>query len=115
MVSREVAASSWTRPAIRSAANRIACHANGLLQKDERFVLSVQDSGPGLPESDQRRLGERFFRTPGNVESGSGLGWSIVKRIAQAHGFTLQVDTSAEMGGLAVRLIGKTQANGKGE
>jgi two-component system sensor histidine kinase QseC len=87
----------------------------GLLQKDERFVLSVQDSGPGLPESDQRRLGERFFRTPGNVESGSGLGWSIVKRIAQAHGFTLQVDTSAEMGGLAVRLIGKTQANGKGE
>lgn len=87
----------------------------GLLQKDGSFVLNVQDSGPGLPESDQRRLGERFFRTPGNVESGSGLGWSIVKRIAQAHGFTLQVETSGELGGLAVRLIGKTQANGKGE
>lgn len=43
-----------------------------------QVVLSVQDSGPGLAEADQQRLGERFFRVPGNPQSGSGLGWSIV-------------------------------------
>ncbi|WP_413438340.1 ATP-binding protein [Sulfuriferula sp. GW1] len=74
-----------------------------------RVVLSVEDSGPGLAEADRNRLGERFFRVPGSSESGSGLGWSIVRRIAAVHRLDLQVETSAELGGLAVRVIG--QAN----
>lgn len=81
----------------------------GLLQKEGCFVLSVEDSGPGLPEDDRRRLGERFFRAPGNGESGSGLGWSIVQRIAQAHGFELQAEASTDLGGLAVRVMGQSQ------
>ena len=67
-------------------------------------VLSVEDSGPGLSEADCRRLGERFFRIPGSLESGSGLGWSIVRRIAQVHGADVQLDRSQRLGGLAVRL-----------
>jgi two-component system sensor histidine kinase QseC len=87
----------------------------GLLQKNERFVLSVEDSGPGLPESDRRRLGERFFRVPGNGESGSGLGWSIVKRIAAVHGFELQIEASVDLGGLAVRVMGPSQQSAERE
>jgi two-component system sensor histidine kinase QseC len=87
----------------------------GLLQKDGRFVLSVEDSGPGLPESDRRRLGERFFRAPGNGESGSGLGWSIVKRIAEAHGFELDIGSSAALGGLAVHVKGRFQPGAQPE
>ena len=67
-------------------------------------VLSVEDSGHGLSEADCRRLGERFFRIPGSLESGSGLGWSIVRRIAQVHGADVQLDRSQRLGGLAVRL-----------
>lgn len=78
-------------------------------QQAARVVLSVEDSGPGLAEADRKRLGERFFRVPGSSESGSGLGWSIVRRIAAVHRLDLQVETSAELGGLAVRVIG--QAN----
>jgi two-component system sensor histidine kinase QseC len=87
----------------------------GLLQKNERFVLSVEDSGPGLPESDRRRLGERFFRVSGNGESGSGLGWSIVKRIAAAHGFELKIEASVDLGGLAVRVMGPSQQSAERE
>ncbi|MGV8804104.1 MAG: ATP-binding protein [Polaromonas sp.] len=74
-------------------------------QQAGRVVLSVQDSGPGLEEAERRRLGERFFRLPGSLESGSGLGWSIVQRIAAVHGLTLKVEQSAQLGGLAVEVL----------
>ncbi|AMP08890.1 his Kinase A domain protein [Collimonas arenae] len=72
-----------------------------------RVVLSVDDSGPGLSETDIARLGERFFRVPGSIESGSGLGWSIVQRIATVHRLELKVERSHELGGLVVRVIGE--------
>ncbi|MBT9457458.1 MAG: sensor histidine kinase N-terminal domain-containing protein [Burkholderiaceae bacterium] len=73
-------------------------------QPQGRVQLQVEDSGPGLDEADRRRLGERFFRVLGSEESGSGLGWSIVRRIAAAHGLTVQTESSPALGGLAVRL-----------
>jgi two-component system, OmpR family, sensor histidine kinase QseC len=73
------------------------------LERDpERVTLHVEDSGPGLPDADMHRLGERFFRKPGAQESGSGLGWSIVRRIAGAHGARIVVRRSSRLGGLAV-------------
>jgi two-component system, OmpR family, sensor histidine kinase QseC len=68
------------------------------------WALSVEDSGPGLNEHDLRRLGERFFRVPGSDESGSGLGWSIVQRVASVHGLGVEVGRSPMLGGLAVSL-----------
>ena len=69
-----------------------------------RVVFSVEDSGPGLADADRARLGERFFRVPGSGASGSGLGWSIARRIAAVHGLELQTGRSAALGGLAVRV-----------
>jgi two-component system, OmpR family, sensor histidine kinase QseC len=66
--------------------------------------LQVEDSGPGLSDGERARLGERFFRVLGSGQSGSGLGWSIVRRIAEAHGAPLTVARSARLGGLAVTL-----------
>ena len=76
---------------------RVGCGPTGI-------ALSVEDSGPGLSPSDLGRLGERFFRVAGSGQSGSGLGWSIVKRIAAVHGFELEAGRSSELGGLAVHL-----------
>ncbi len=64
--------------------------------------LVVEDSGPGLQKHEVARLGERFFRVLGNDEPGSGLGWSIVHRIARAFGAQVGVDRSADLGGLRV-------------
>jgi len=65
--------------------------------------LTLQDGGPGMTVESLRRLGERFYRPPGQQQTGSGLGISIVLRIAQLHG--IQVDyRNAPEGGLRVLL-----------
>lgn len=69
-----------------------------------RVQLTVHDSGPGLSPAEMARLGERFFRVLGNAQTGSGLGWSIVRRIAHATGAQVQVARSDILGGLQVRV-----------
>ena len=69
---------------------------------DSGALLVVEDSGPGLDEAHLERLGERFFRVLGTGQSGSGLGWSIVRRIARLHGLQVAVDRSPALGGLRV-------------
>jgi two-component system, OmpR family, sensor histidine kinase QseC len=71
-------------------------------REGQDVVLSVEDSGPGLPQDQLRRLGERFFRAAVQAESGSGLGWSILQRIAAAHRGSVHAAPSAALGGLAV-------------
>ena len=65
-------------------------------------VVHVQDSGPGMTHEEMARLGERFYRVLGSNQTGSGLGWSIAKRIASAVDAQLQVGRSDLLGGLAV-------------
>lgn len=69
-----------------------------------RVRLSIDDSGPGLAEAEAKRIGERFFRVAGSGQSGSGLGMSIVRRIAAAHGATVEVSSAGTLGGLSVRV-----------
>ncbi|CAN5197741.1 ATP-binding protein [soil metagenome] len=76
-----------------------------LQQHEGQLALSIEDSGPGLSDTDRLRLGERFFRVTGSLESGSGLGWSIVRRIAAVHRLSIEVGRSTLLGGLAVRVV----------
>lgn len=66
--------------------------------------LQVADDGPGVEPAARARLGERFFRVLGSGQPGSGLGLSIVARIAALHGATLSFDDGPGGRGLAVRL-----------
>jgi two-component system sensor histidine kinase QseC len=66
--------------------------------------LKVEDSGPGMTEPDLQRLGERFFRVIGSGQGGSGLGWSIVRRIAAAQQAAVRVGRCVASGGLAVEV-----------
>ncbi|QQO10964.1 ATP-binding protein [Breznakiella homolactica] len=67
---------------------------------DNRNVI-VEDDGPGVGDEFIAYLGERFFRMPGNRQKGSGLGLSIVKRIAALHGMDV-VFMNIPSGGLRV-------------
>src|SRR5688572_26371833 len=55
---------------------------------DSEASLWVRDSGPGIPRGDQARIFERFARASGSRRrsEGAGLGLSIVRAIAEAHG-----------------------------
>ena len=65
-------------------------------------VLTVEDSGPGIPEADRERVFDRFFRSADATAttSGSGLGLSIVKAIATQHAASVVLDRSPGLGGL---------------
>lgn len=69
--------------------------------------LSVSDNGPGIPEAERARLAERFYRPLGTHASGSGLGLSIVKRIAEIHAASLQIAPQDDGPGLQVMVIFK--------
>ncbi len=64
--------------------------------------LTVSDSGPGIPPAERSRVFERFARLAGQETDGSGLGRSIVRRIAELHGATVTLDTGINGQGLAV-------------
>ncbi len=65
-------------------------------------VVTVDDSGPGLNAAEMQRVGERFFRGQHQLESGSGLGLSIARRIASVHEGALKVAASTSLPGLHV-------------
>ncbi|MGH8466042.1 MAG: ATP-binding protein, partial [Pseudomonas sp.] len=65
--------------------------------------ITVEDQGPGMSDEHLARLGERFYRPPGQEQTGSGLGISIVQRIAQLHHLKVIYKNKAE-GGLEVRV-----------
>jgi len=69
-------------------------------------IFSVADTGPGIPASERERVFDRFHRGAhaGADQNGSGLGLSIVKRIADAHGATVALDSGAEGRGLVARV-----------
>jgi two-component system sensor histidine kinase QseC len=89
--------------AVRYSPANASVHVS-VQREGAHVVLRVEDSGPGLPADVQQRLGQRFYRPPGQAESGSGLGWSIVRRIAAVLGAKVALSSSATLGGLAVQV-----------
>lgn len=63
----------------------------------------VRDNGPGISAEALARVGERFYRPPGQEQPGSGLGLSIVKRIATLHGMTASFGNARD-GGFEARI-----------
>ncbi|MBQ5946465.1 ATP-binding protein [Massilia sp. ST3] len=67
--------------------------------------VTVEDSGPGIPEEERERVFDRFYRVAGSEAAGSGLGLAIIKAIAERHGATLTLGQSARLGGLAATVV----------
>jgi two-component system OmpR family sensor kinase len=74
----------------------------GIATRDSAVELSVDDSGPGLPEEERERVLDRFYRSGEPKAPGSGLGLAIVKSIADLHGATVALAPSPSLGGLRV-------------
>lgn len=75
-------------------------------QDGSRAVLVIEDEGPGIPAEERERVFEPFHRleTSRNRDSGgTGLGLTIVRRLVERHGGSIELGTGRR-GGLAVRV-----------
>ncbi len=73
-----------------------------LKTENGQAVLSVTDTGIGIPAEERSRVFDRFYRREVGQTGGSGLGLAIVRNIAQAHHATIRLDDNPAGTGLAV-------------
>ena len=67
----------------------------------DAIVLSVTDTGVGIAEEHRPHVFERFYRVDparARASGGTGLGLAICKRIVEAHGGTVEVESQAGTG-----------------
>jgi heavy metal sensor kinase len=82
----------------------VSLHTAGSDTVPAQFVeLAIQDEGPGIPESAQQRVFDRFYRLDearSRDSGGFGLGLPIAKWAVEAHGGTINVKTSFPTGAI---------------
>jgi signal transduction histidine kinase len=69
-------------------------------RKGDALLVSVADTGPGIPADALPRIFERFYRVPGSEGQavGSGLGLTITRKIVEAHGGEISVSSEEGQG-----------------
>ena len=67
----------------------------------EQMRISVRDHGPGVAPEHLAQLGEPFYRAPGQIAPGYGLGLAIAKRAAEKHGGNLILENHPDGGFVA--------------
>jgi signal transduction histidine kinase len=82
----------------------------------KNLEIWVADTGAGIPAEDHQRIFERFGKgTNSTGTEGSGLGLSIVKAIAEAHGGTVRVESEVGKGSRFVLVIPSGGGDSSGE
>ena len=105
------------RRVIRNVGENAARHAASrvdiaLAERGDGVVLTIDDDGPGIPESERGRVLHRFVRLDearSRDEGGSGLGLSIVDEVVRAHGGSVSIEDSP-LGGARIRITLPVQA-----
>jgi len=70
-----------------------------LREEEDNFILEVSNTGPGIPEEEQQRIFEPFYRARGMPRhTGSGLGLTITSRLAKLHGGSITVHSQPGQG-----------------
>jgi len=80
------------------------CVSVSIRSDDGRCVLVVEDTGPGIPESQRTLVFERFYRLAATDTEGSGLGLAIVREILDAHAGTIALRAGSDGRGLVVEI-----------
>jgi signal transduction histidine kinase len=99
------------RRVFRNLGENAARHASSrvdiaLADLGDDVVLTVDDDGPGIPESERERVVQRFVRLDearSRDDGGSGLGLSMVEEVVRAHGGSMSI-TQSTLGGARIQV-----------
>ncbi len=75
-----------------------------------RFELSVEDTGTGIPESEQSRIFDRFHRVEGargRTHEGTGIGLALVQELSKLHGGSIRVESNVGIGSAFIVTVPK--------
>ncbi len=72
--------------------------------------IFVEDQGPGIPPEQQQKVFDRYWRADRRIGNGSGIGLSLVKRIAQLHDGTIAIENRHDGGARLVFTVGRARA-----
>ena len=75
-----------------------------LSRQENDLIVSIADSGPGVPLHERERIFEKFAQVAGSERRGAGLGLTFCKMVAEAHAGSLSV-TESTLGGALFRLV----------
>jgi two-component system, OmpR family, sensor kinase len=79
-----------------------------ILEKNGWAELEVSDTGPGISEDELPLIFERFYQAEASrAAGGAGLGLSIARQIAEAHGGRIEVESSPGGGSTFTLLLPK--------
>lgn len=74
-------------------------------KENDEAILSVTDTGPGIPENMRAMVMERFQKADTGIKTGTGLGLAIVSRVAKLHHGRIALGSGANEHGLCAKLI----------
>jgi signal transduction histidine kinase len=69
-----------------------------LTNEDNFYRIRFSDKGPGISPEHTEHLFQRFYRVPGQTSTGSGLGLFICKKIVEAHGGSISIESKPDEG-----------------
>jgi PAS domain S-box-containing protein len=96
----------WEKIVLNLVSNALKFTSSGkiaveLARRDNAAVLTVADSGMGIPQSELTKIFERFHRvegTEGRTHEGTGIGLALVQELVKLHGGTIAVDSKYRVG-----------------
>ena len=78
---------------------RVTIGAHFMPGGQDSVVISVSDTGPGIPEHDRDKIFEKYYRSKGTSGvKGSGLGLAIAKTIVEAHCGRIELESEPGKG-----------------
>lgn len=91
-----------------------------IYEKNDKIVISVKDTGIGIPEDIQKHVFDRFFQMEGDIQKnkqGSGIGLSLVKSLVEMHGGSISLISKEGIGSeflieLPIRTISDKKTEG---
>ncbi|OGT36563.1 MAG: hypothetical protein A3K00_08290 [Gallionellales bacterium RIFOXYD2_FULL_52_7] len=76
-----------------------------ITRNEDKVYLEVEDNGPGIAVCERERIFERFYRVPGTLQDGCGLGLSIVREIAHRHRAEVYALSGSNGQGTLMRIV----------